>query len=362
MTGATGFIGRHLARHFVSQGYGLLGLCRQPPGQSVDGPIEYAAWDLGSPVARDVLRGCRALVHCAHALHSPRCPDSDKLNIEGSARLFEAALESGVDQIVFLSSLSAQPHIRSHYARSKLAVEGLMNPARDAILRLGLVLGPGGFAKRLQTVLSTTRVVPLVDGGRQPLWTIHIEDLCAIVTAVLEGKSRGILHIGHPQRLSVAEVSRALARAQRRRVFFLPLPFWCLYPPLKLAEELGLELSVTTENLLGLRGAGQLSPKSDIEQVGCEVGSFEELLESGAVEEWISPPASQSRQWSTLLRPGEREILEYARRETNRREAARFQPLQRGLEVGLAVLLGVGLCGLVVAPARAARRFFRKDS
>ena len=253
ITGASGFIGSHLTQHFVSQGWKVLGLCRRPPDREQNPGVEWVPYELGEPVPQDALTGCGALIHCALVLYSPRQRDSDKLNIEGSRQLFRAAERAGVGKILYLSSLSAHPEVQSHYARSKLEVESLLNPERDTILRLGLVLvlGPGGFARRLQAVLARTRIVPLIDAGRQPVYAIHIEDLCRVVKSLILTGHSGILPIGHPRELTVAGVSRTLARSMRRRVLFLPFPFRLLHPLVSLAEGFGAELPVTSENLLG---------------------------------------------------------------------------------------------------------------
>ena len=171
ITGATGFIGSHLTQHFVSQGWKVLGLCRWPPDGEQNPGVEFVPYDLGKPVPEDALAGCDVLVHCAHVLYSPRQRDADRLNIEGSRHLFRAAERASVGKVLYLSSLSAHSEVQSHYAKSKLAVESLLNPERDTILRLGLVLGPGGFAGRLQAVLARTRIVPLIDAGRQPVYS-----------------------------------------------------------------------------------------------------------------------------------------------------------------------------------------------
>ena len=138
ITGATGFIGSHLTQHFVSQGWKVLGLCRRPPDREQNPGVEFVPYELGEPVPQDALTGCGALIHCAHVLYSPRQRDADKLNIEGSRQLFRAAQRAGVGKILYLSSLSAHPQVQSHYARSKLEVESLLNPERDTILRLGI--------------------------------------------------------------------------------------------------------------------------------------------------------------------------------------------------------------------------------
>ena len=361
ITGATGFIGSHLTQHFVSQGWKVLGLCRRPPDREQNPGVEFVPYDLGEPVPQDALTGCGALIHCAHVLYSPRQRDADKLNIEGSRQLFRAAQRAGVGKILYLSSLSAHPEVQSHYARSKLEVESLLNPERDTILRLGLVLGPGGFARRLQAVLARTRIVPLIDAGRQPVYAIHIEDLCRVVKSLILTADSGILQIGHPRELTVAGVSRTLARAMRRRVLFLPFPFRLLRPLVSLAERFGAELAVTSENLLGLRGARSLDLTEDVGRLRVAIRSFGELLESGAFEEWIPRPSSRPSRLLQFLRPSAAEILDYARRETDWQSVDRFQPLTRGRVVGLAVLAGVGLAAVFALPLRLLCRVVERE-
>ena len=361
ITGATGFIGSHLTQHFVSQGWKVLGLCRRPPDGEQNRGVEFVPYDLGKPVPEDALAGCDVLVHCAHVLYSPRQRDADRLNIEGSRQLFRAAERASVGKVLYLSSLSAHPEVQSHYAKSKLEVESLLNPERDTILRLGLVLGPGGFAGRLQAVVARTRIVPLIDAGRQPVYTIHIEDLCRVVQSLILTADSGILQIGHPRQLTVAVVSMTLARAMRRRVLFLPFPLRLLHPLVSLAERLGAELPVTSENLLGLAGARPLDLAEDVGRLRVAMRSFDELLESGAFEEWIPRQPARPSRFLQFLRPTEAEILDYARQETDWQSAARFQPLARGPLVGIAVLAAVGVAAALTLPVRLLRRVLERQ-
>ena len=361
ITGATGFIGSHLTRHFLSQGWEVVGLCRRLPDREQNPAVEFVPYDLGKGVPDDALTGCAALIHCAHVLYSPRQPDADQLNIEGSRQLFRAAESAGLGKILYLSSLSAQPEVWSHYAKSKLEVESLLNPERDMTLRLGLVLGPGGFAGRLLGVLARTWIVPLMGTGRQPVYVIHIEDLCEVVESLIQSPDSGTLQIGHPRELTVVGVNRALARVLRRRVLFLPLPSGLFQPLVSLAEHLGAELPVTSENLLGLQGARPLDLGEDMGRLGFAIRSFDELLESGAIEEWIPRQPRGPSRLRQLLRPTEAEILDYARQETDWQSVDHFQPLTRGPVVGLAVLAGVGLAAVFAVPWRLVQRVLEKE-
>lgn len=359
ITGVTGFIGRHLAESFLSAGREVAGLCRTPPEDRVPG-LEFYPYDLARRVPEQALAGCSVLVHAAHVLYSRREPAADELNFQGAQRLFSAARKAGVRKILYVSSLSAHSGVDSHYARSKLAVESLLHPGQDLSLRLGLVLGPGGVAKRLQQVLESSRFVPLIDGGRQPVHTVHIDDLCRLVASLAEGPDCGVVQIGHPQAETLARVNRVLARAMRRRVWFVPVPFRLAWTLVGLAERLGLELPLSRENLQGLRGARCMDSTPDRKNSHPTVRSLEELAESGALEEWILPGAPPSSGWTDLLKPTGEEILHYARRETDWQYAPRFEPLTRGPVVALLVLAGVGLAAALMTPARIGRRLLEK--
>ena len=339
----------------------MVALGRRPPVSIRDPLIKSVSWALGSCPRGEVFQQCKTLIHCANAPYSPQCPNADELNIEGSKRLFETARKNGIDQIIFLSSLSAQPHIRSHYAKSKLMVEGFLDKDRDVILRLGLVLGPGGIAKKIQTLLSKTRVVPLMDGGCQPVWIIHVEDLCGVVVSLLRKKRYGMLQVGHSQRLSMAELNRSLAKSLRRRVYFFTIPFWLLYPLLKLTEQMSIKLPFTTENILGLRGARCLNLDSDMEKIGFHVRSLDALLESGVIEEWIPKQNYSKLGFLDILRPCEKDLLKYSLRETDWKQFNRFQPLNNGPVVGFLILAGIGLVGVMISPVRAVIRLLKGD-
>ena len=90
--------------------------------------------------------------------------------------------------------------------------------------------------------------------------------------------------------------------------------------------------------------------------------SFDELLESGAFEEWIPRQPARPFRLLQLLRPTEAEILDYARQETDWQSAARFQPLARGPLVGIAVLAAVGLAAALTLPVRLLRRVAERQS
>jgi dihydroflavonol-4-reductase len=109
ITGASGFIGAHVAREFIASGYRVRALAHAPHGAPRDAllGIEWVEGDVRR--ASDVIpsmQGCRYLIHCA-ALYSfaPRDRAAIRsINVGGTANVLEAARAAGVERAVVTSS------------------------------------------------------------------------------------------------------------------------------------------------------------------------------------------------------------------------------------------------------------------
>lgn len=112
LTGATGFVGYHVARHLLQKGWQLIALRRpgsaHPQGDSL--AVEWRTGDLGS---RDVLsramEGCQAVFHVAadYRLWARDPAEIYANNVDGTVRVLQAALDAGVDRVVYTSSVGA---------------------------------------------------------------------------------------------------------------------------------------------------------------------------------------------------------------------------------------------------------------
>jgi len=149
LTGATGFIGRYIARHLFSQGHQLRCWFRPSSDrtgfESVGDALEWTTGELGRPEsALSLVEGCDAVVHSA--LHRPgggfRGGEGDlvdfvETNIVGTIRLIEAARRAGAGRFVFVSTCAVHEKIlddrpldethplwaTNHYGAHKAAIE-----------------------------------------------------------------------------------------------------------------------------------------------------------------------------------------------------------------------------------------------
>ncbi len=145
LTGATGFVGHHVAKALVTEGADLRLLTRKSSNlanlEGIKG--DTAVGDLTEPEAlRSALQGCEAVMHVAadYRLWIPDPATMYRANVDGTRELLRLARESGVKRFVYTSSVATM-HFRTdgiiinedtpvsladmvgHYKRSKFMAE-----------------------------------------------------------------------------------------------------------------------------------------------------------------------------------------------------------------------------------------------
>jgi NADH dehydrogenase len=252
ITGANGFIGSALLQTFAGAGWRVIALTRRP---IADPLVEWRRYDLRDDRVPDGLcDGVDVLVHCAYARRRPGA-DAFATNVRASKTLFDAARAAGTKQLIFVSSLAADKNALSEYGRQKFRIEQMLDPNGDAVVRSGLVLGNGGLFARMQTYLRRRSLVPLIDGGRQPVQTVGVDDLSCCVLRIAEQNLTGLFTIADYPGTTYEEFYRLVAGGMHVPVRFISLPFWLLDAGLRAAEALRIPLPVDRDNLLGLRAA-----------------------------------------------------------------------------------------------------------
>lgn len=107
VTGASGFLGWHIARVLLERGYRVRALCR-PASRIRELDVERVEGDLRDPdsLARAVA-GCKLVFHAAadYRLWSRNSSDLYRSNVDGTRNLLDAAGRAGVERVVYTSTV-----------------------------------------------------------------------------------------------------------------------------------------------------------------------------------------------------------------------------------------------------------------
>jgi len=107
VTGASGFLGWHVARALLERSHSVRALCR-PASQIRELDVERATGDLRDPesLARAV-KGCQLVFHVAadYRLWSKDPQELYRSNVDGTRNLLDAAERAGVERIIYTSTV-----------------------------------------------------------------------------------------------------------------------------------------------------------------------------------------------------------------------------------------------------------------
>lgn len=248
LTGATGFIGRHLMSELPKRGYRIRALLRRPVQFTLKCDSAVIG-DLARPqnLAAAFL-DVHAVVHSAgiaHAMSGMPADDYRAVNTNGTIALARAAMHAGARRFVFLSSIRAQTGPSSDviltedlearptddYGRSKLAAEqGLAELDHDWVsLRPVLVYGPGvkGNMAALVALARSHYPLPRLMAKRSLLALDNLVDAVSHVLAAPEPLRCSFI-VADPEALTVSEMIGVMRSAIGRRPGLIPVPEWLL--------------------------------------------------------------------------------------------------------------------------------------
>lgn len=253
VTGATGFVGLNLVEELARQGWRVLALHRA--GSDIRYLERFAAERVvgditdAESVRRAMPRGVDAVFHVAGDtnLWSRNNAAQDRVNIDGTRNVVDAALERGARRFLHTSSISAYglqrgrlderteqrgKHSSVNYNRSKHLAEeavraGIGRGLDAVILNPGAILGPYDTRNyaRLATLVATGKL-PGVPPGALPF--CHVREVVRAHVAAFERGRRGENYLLAGTDASFLELVREIGAALGKPVPSRPTPAWVL--------------------------------------------------------------------------------------------------------------------------------------
>ena len=224
ITGATGVIGPSVVKAFQDAGYAVRLFARRPVAN-----IETVVGDLVDAPLGDATRDVDVVVHLAAILHN-KSGDHERVNIEGTRRMVDAAIASGVRRFIFASTIAVYGHGRgqmidetsppapeTRYARSKRAAEEIvLKSPTGTVLRLAAVYGPrlkGNYRKLIDAVRRGTYIPVGREQNRRTL--LHEFDVgnAFVLAARSAAASGSVFNVTDGEVHTLAEIVAAIAAA-----------------------------------------------------------------------------------------------------------------------------------------------------
>jgi NADH dehydrogenase len=233
ITGGTGFVGSHLAHRLASTGVEVVVVARgQRHGLLQPGVATVIQAEVDDVAALSrAFAGCDAVAHCAGINREIGAQTFDRVHVEGTRAVIEAARTAGVKKIVLQSFLRARPACGSKYHETKWAAEELVRGSGIdyTIVKAGMIYGLGDhMLDHLSHSLLTLPLFATVGIVEKPIRPLAIDDLVRILEAALTGGrlSRQTVAVTGPEQLRLSDAVRRVGRVIGRRPIVIPAPLF----------------------------------------------------------------------------------------------------------------------------------------
>jgi len=227
ITGATGFVGSHLALRLVSEGHEVVRLARN--ARTNEDVVTTPLDDVEG--LANAFSGCGAIAHCAGINREVGEQTYRRVHIDATRNIVEAARRAGVEKIVLMSFLRARPDCGSPYHESKWAAEEIVRESGldYTIIKAGVVYGRGDhMLDHLSHAFHTFPIFALVGLKEQTVRPLAIEDLVHVMRASLIDRrlKRQTIALLGPEEIYLREAVRRVAEVVGKQPLMFPLPVW----------------------------------------------------------------------------------------------------------------------------------------
>ena len=255
ITGASGFLGGHMAELFIEAGHEVRGLTRRTSNTELleNLGVEVVRGDLKDHDSlRRAVEGMDAVVHAASTMGGiPQ--EYIEATVNGTRALLNAAQEAGVKRFVHISSIGVyklqklaegqevteefpyedREKFLTNYSRSKIRAERAVKEFSEQsnmqviILRPGLLYGPRGDwnLSRMGFPLGTNWYL-VIGNGRTPLPVCYVRNCAkAAFLAATKDVHSGVFNVVDDQTFTQKEYLKRLKRDVRPKLKILPFPY-----------------------------------------------------------------------------------------------------------------------------------------
>src|SRR6185369_12322018 len=264
ITGGSGFVGRNLEHRLTSEGHQVVLIDRRLRQQA-----DSFKSDLSDvPTLINAFKGCDAIAHCAGINREVGQQTFQRVHIEGTRNVVEAAQALGIKKVVLMSFLRARPHCGSPYHESKWRAEEIVRNCglEYTVIKAGVVYGRGDhMLDHLSQALHTFPFFALVGLEEKSVRPLAIEDLVHVMRAALVDRrlKRQTIALLGAEEIYLSEAVRRVAEVVGKQPLMFPLPVWC-HQLMAQVFELTMKTPLTSLAQIRILSEGVVEPASPV--------------------------------------------------------------------------------------------------
>jgi len=286
LTGATGFVGRNVARELSSRKVTLRCLVRRTADLApLSGMgLEFAYGDVTDPASvEQAAQGVHAVVHLVAVIRERGRATFEAINHQGTVNIVRACEKAGVKRLLYMSGIGAQHGPAYPFLHSKwLAEEDVKASGIPyTIFRSSLMYGPDDeFTRKLAQLVKLAPIVPIIGAGRTKFQPIFVSDTARCVALALESDAYlgRTIEIGGPEHLTYEDMVDAIIAALGRRKLKIHLPLPLMKPVVGLMERVSPSFPVSSGQLKMLTVDNITSPDAVEKAFGFSTARFRDNL------------------------------------------------------------------------------------
>lgn len=239
--GGSGFVGKQVVRRLARDGYRIRVVTRRPnlhlelkPLGEV-GQIALVRGDIrNAQQVRNAVQGASFVVNLVGILRPGGGQSFEDIHAAGPDAVAQACADEGVEGLVQMSAIGANPDSNSAYSRSRAGGEAAARGAFPAtvVLRPSVIFGSGdGFFNLFAGLMRMMRVFfPSFGGGRTRFQPVYVGDVAEAVSIALRTPSLNgrTFELGGPSVMSLQQILDLIARETGRKFIYVPVPFFAL--------------------------------------------------------------------------------------------------------------------------------------
>lgn len=236
--GGSGFIGRYVVKRLAARGDIVRVAVRDPaaaafvkPMGAVGQVVTMRANVTDAASVAEAVSGSDAVINLVGILYEGGHQRFDTVQAQAPEAIAAAARAAGVERMVHVSAIGADPASPSIYARTKAAGEtAIRRHFPDAtIVRPSVVFGPeDDFFNRFARLARYSPALPLIGGGHTKFQPVYVGDVAeAIVRAIDDPTAFGkTFELGGPRVATFRELLELMLKQTGKARCLVTLPSW----------------------------------------------------------------------------------------------------------------------------------------